>query len=53
MRWCLCVLVGVFLSAPAAWSFTGCVPQSKDAGKCEDGIAKAVGKLVVRVGPAT
>src|SRR5262245_38332625 len=49
MRWCLCVLVGVFLSAPTAWSFTGCVPQSKDAGKCEDGIAKGVGKLVAAV----
>src|SRR2546425_4753043 len=29
-----------------AWSFGGCPPASKDADKCETGIAKAVGKFV-------
>src|SRR5262249_7875024 len=42
------VLLGAILvlAAQPAWSLNGCTPASKDADKCETGIAKAVGKFV-------
>src|SRR5262249_21154975 len=36
----------LLLAAQPAWSLNRCLPVSKDADKCETGIAKAVGKFV-------
>jgi hypothetical protein len=40
------VVVAVLAGSAPAWSLGGCPPTSKDADKCETGIAKALGKFV-------
>ena len=41
--------VAILAASSSAWSFGGCPPASRDADKCETGIAKAVGKFVSAV----